>query len=87
MVTHSHPRWDGCRPCAQRQPERLLGYHGDRECLEQMLHEVEVASCSHLKLVVSTEQEIRNVFGVTEKGISSIHWQPNARSSGLCALG
>lgn len=29
MVTGSHPRWGGCRPCAQHQPERLLGYHSD----------------------------------------------------------
>lgn len=30
MVTGFHPRWGRCRPCAQHQPERLLGYHSDR---------------------------------------------------------
>lgn len=75
MVTGSHPRWDGCRPCAQYQPEGLLGCHGDREPLEQMPHEAEQTAASSW---MSADQDIMNVSSVTVKGHLHLldDWQP-----------
>lgn len=85
MVTGSHPRWDGCRPCAWCQPESLLGYHGDREHLEQMLHDVAV--CSHLKLDVHSPENHKQVQCNRQRMVypSTIDCPPNAR--GPCVLG